>query len=229
MSYSEGFRDGGFPARFQGGVPNPIPTFEPEFAKSYEIGLKSQSGNNSLRLNGAIFYTDYSDIQVDAISPVGTEFSTTVDNLANAHFSGMELETQLIPSNRWLVNIGVGWLESNIDSVEGGQLVSGSPDTASYTITTANQFPFAPRWNATLGVAYRYRLFYNADLTYKPMRTNWTVSVTVKNLTNRKYSTMATISSVTPIALKNISRPREMFFTVRYHFDENELNELTAP
>ena len=47
-SYADGFRDGGFPARFttpdSNLIPQPITFFSPEFVDTYEIGLKGPTG-----------------------------------------------------------------------------------------------------------------------------------------------------------------------------------------
>ena len=73
LSYSEGFKSGGFTQRVfppvvagftaPPGTPDIdlIPTYEPEFVEVLEFGFKTSFMDNKVRLNGAIFQTDYED------------------------------------------------------------------------------------------------------------------------------------------------------------------------
>ena len=70
-SYSEGFKSGGFTQRVfppivagftaPPGTPDIdlIPTYDPEFVQVYEAGLKSTLLDGRVRLNGAVFRTEY--------------------------------------------------------------------------------------------------------------------------------------------------------------------------
>jgi len=69
FTFSQGFKSGGWTTR----ATTPIlvaPTFNPEKANTYEIGLKGQFSDRLLQANIAGFYTDYSDLQVTVYSGV---------------------------------------------------------------------------------------------------------------------------------------------------------------
>ncbi|MAJ87559.1 MAG: hypothetical protein CMK28_05935, partial [Porticoccaceae bacterium] len=61
-TYSEGFKVGGFNQRIFPPEPS-LPTFNPEYVKSYEAGIKTQMLENDLRVNASIYLTDYSALQ----------------------------------------------------------------------------------------------------------------------------------------------------------------------
>jgi iron complex outermembrane receptor protein len=66
LRYDRGFKSGGY--NDQTGTATVIldaflAPYDPEFADSYEAGLKTSWLENRLRLNGAIFYVDYTDAQ----------------------------------------------------------------------------------------------------------------------------------------------------------------------
>ena len=95
-SVSTGFKSGGF----IGSPSTPLraaTSFDEETAINYEFGVKSTMLDNTLRLNAAVFFTDYSDLQVTRFAQLADnptngfgEFIT--ENAASADISGFELE-----------------------------------------------------------------------------------------------------------------------------------------
>ncbi len=88
-SAGNGYKSGGF---------NPEPAtdldavtpFDEEVVMSYEVGLKSEFFDNSLRFNLSLFHTDFTDIQAEFFTAAG---STVVNNVASAKISGIEMES----------------------------------------------------------------------------------------------------------------------------------------
>lgn len=64
-SYSRGVKSGGFTA-YNTLNPNALTPFTPEKLNAYEAGFKSDLVGETLRLNGAVFYYDYKDQQVQS-------------------------------------------------------------------------------------------------------------------------------------------------------------------
>ena len=85
VSATRGFKSGGFnPA-----APAPGVAFSPEFAWSYESGLKLTMAGGRVRANTAVFYTDYRDLQVQSFIRPGVP---DISNAASATIKGMEVE-----------------------------------------------------------------------------------------------------------------------------------------
>ncbi len=108
LTYSEGFKGGGFTQRIFPPEAN-LPDFDPEFVKSYEIGFKYDGWDGRLRLNGAVFFTDYTDIQLLVADP--TRVGPFVTNAGDAEIKGVELELSLVPAQSWLISASVGYLD----------------------------------------------------------------------------------------------------------------------
>ncbi len=95
-SVSRGIKSGGFTA-YNTLNPAAVDPFTPEQLWAYEIGFKSDWADNTVRLNGAAFYYDYTDQQVQSAiwTPVPPASSTLVGKIVNAPKSeiyGGELE-----------------------------------------------------------------------------------------------------------------------------------------
>ncbi len=65
-------------------------SFEPEDATSTELGVKTNLLGGRARLNAAVFYTEFDDLQVGAFDPAN---GFVVTNAAKARSRGIEIET----------------------------------------------------------------------------------------------------------------------------------------
>ena len=105
-SYSEGFKGGMFDPRMDlGAVPN-SPTsllkrkgVEPEQVSTYEFGLKSAFNGGRIQTNAAVFFTDYTNVQIPGSVPTFaadgvtvTGFAGSLTNAGKAKIKGVELE-----------------------------------------------------------------------------------------------------------------------------------------
>lgn len=107
VSATRGFKSGGFnftsPERGRG--------FAPEWAWSYEAGLKTLFSGSRTRLNIAAFYTDYTNLQVQtAIRPGVIDIS----NAAAATLKGLEMES-VTHFGPWRAGGYVNWLDTRYD------------------------------------------------------------------------------------------------------------------
>tara|TARA_R110000823_G_scaffold130015_8_gene257837 strand:+ start:3434 stop:5671 length:2238 start_codon:yes stop_codon:yes gene_type:complete len=117
VTYSEGFRSGGFNGRNQN-LAN-IGPFDPEFVNNIEIGMKSDLLANTLRLNLAAFYNEYDDKQEEIIEPDGFGGSNTVvRNASSAEISGVEAELTWVASSNLVINANLGYLDAKYDDFD---------------------------------------------------------------------------------------------------------------
>jgi iron complex outermembrane receptor protein len=153
---TNGFRDGGWPARFPG-LPSGLPelddvAFAPEQVDAFELGIKSSWLDGNLRINAAVFTTSYEDIQIEFSDPELNGAPNT-SNLGEATISGLEAEINYVVTDNLRFDLALGFLDAGLDSIEGGSLNSGA-DNTSTTLTTANQMPYTPDWQIGLGINY---------------------------------------------------------------------------
>jgi iron complex outermembrane receptor protein len=140
-SYSEGFKSGGFTQRIFPPLPAP-PPFGPEFAASYELGFKFDSADRRVRLNGAAYFTDYSDLQVQVL--VGVQPLTA--NAGGAQVKGFELELQTVPIEDLQINVGLGYADAAYTSLDPTVIATG--------VTLDSKFAQVPEWTGNFDVAY---------------------------------------------------------------------------
>jgi iron complex outermembrane receptor protein len=246
VSYSEGFKSGGFVQRV---FPpkTEVPSFEPESAKVYELGFKWLGADERLRLNGAVFFTDYEDLQIevnDGIAPV-------TRNAAEAEITGFELELTAVPGANWLIQAGVGYLDAEYTKLDPSQNFT----TDLRELTLASKLVNAPEWTTNVGVQYTATLggggqliprvdwaytsevfkdalnypelrqdaysLVNAYLTYIAPQGSWEAALFATNLTDEEYITSGFANGLTQGRISaNIGRPRQWGLSLMYRFGE---------
>jgi len=158
-SAATGYKSGGVnPRPF---FPQQLNVFNPETMTSFEVGIKSTLANNSLRLNAAVFTTDYEDIQLllnecevpTFIDPDGIGAPCVKPaNVGNADVNGVELELEWYATDNLLIDGSVSTLDFQYTSVDAVAL-TGSPIAPLDMIT-----PYTPELKWALGLQYGHDL-----------------------------------------------------------------------
>ena len=241
-SYSEGFKGGGFRQRIPpGGL---FTNFKPEFAEVIELGVKSSSQNNRVRLTAAIFRTDYQDLQVSVSSQLGTLLA----NAADAEIVGGELELAASITDRLQVGIGVGVLDAEYkDARSGAELIEGTgTQLVQLTFSQDNELPNVAESQANAWVAYTLPLAsgeFQARLDWRYMdeyytnarnttlvpsydvlngrlayihQTGWELALQGRNLTDEFYAPH--VFSPPDFDALYVAPPREIQLRFRYRF-----------
>lgn len=149
-SYTEGFKGGGWNSHFnvpqtQEALDN-FHKFNEETAETLELGYKADLADHTMRLNAALFSTDYTDLQF--IFRVGV--APYLLNAGKASIDGAEVELTWIPNESWIVEAGLGYLDDHIDSISTDFEALG----AATSITTDNTLPYTPKIQANIGIGY---------------------------------------------------------------------------
>jgi iron complex outermembrane receptor protein len=111
-SAGKGFKPGGI-ATTDGNGDIRSGHYKSETLWTYEIGLKTDLLSNRLRLNGAIFYNDYTDQQVPffVTNAIGVN-NVSVTNAGESEVYGGEIEATYRPSANWTFMAGYTHVET---------------------------------------------------------------------------------------------------------------------
>jgi iron complex outermembrane receptor protein len=171
-SFSRGYNAGGFSAR-AGSVRDVTTPFDPEFVNAYELGAKADLLDGRLRLNGALFWNDYTDKQEEVIEPAPAPAitSTTVRNASEARLRGFELELNAVPIDWFRLDASLGYLDARYQAfstfASTSQFVSVPPQPAGTLIAadfSPNRLRRAPEWTASVSPTFFWSLG-KADLS----------------------------------------------------------------
>lgn len=160
-SYSEGFHSGGFFGVNQNVADFERDQYDPEFAHSWEVGVKSQLMNNRVQFNAAYFYNDFEDKQEQAVQfDASTNTVATVfDNVATATYQGIEAELQFVVSEYVSLFASFGWLDAQYDEFETDLNPNDDAVVGSMVEDASHLIPRnAPEFTFGLGGALAYPL-----------------------------------------------------------------------
>lgn len=160
VSYNRGFKSGGFnPSR----AVNPLLPFAPEVLDAYEVGLKTDFLDKTVRLNAATFYYDYKNIQNAAFN----NGVTTITNAASAKIYGLDLDATLAPTRNLGLNFGLSLIHDRFGAYPGATISTplvpnGTTILGGNALTVGNakgnRIANTPDWTANAGVDYRVPL-----------------------------------------------------------------------
>ena len=154
-----------------GGVQDRGLSFAPETLTNYEVGTKSSFMNGKIKVNNALFYSDFKDFQFNApVSFADGSRGLSISNAEGAKVYGFESEiaARLTPDDRLSVTLAV--LKAEL-----GALIAGSND---YTLpactvdtridrcldVTGNKMPHAPKFSTTVQYQHTFHMGDGATL-----------------------------------------------------------------
>ena len=115
LTYSEGFRSGGFNGRAT--APSNTGPYDPESVEQWELGTKLTLLENTLQLNVSVFTIAYDDKQEDIVKP-GTDGQTTltiIENASSATIDGIEIDFNWYLAAGLSLRGNVGLLDASFD------------------------------------------------------------------------------------------------------------------
>jgi iron complex outermembrane receptor protein len=157
---SKGYKAGGSSVgnnTNQPGSPAFAVKFDEETLWNYELGFKSELLDNRVRLNGSVFYLEWSDLQMEAfrfLTPgdLSSNFEQTI-NIEDAEATGIELELQALVTDGLTLSGAIGYLDTEITSDTEAQITGG------FVVDLEGlELPKAPELSANLAGEYRVPL-----------------------------------------------------------------------
>lgn len=169
-----GFKAGGFFEDFDicdCGQYSNLP-YGPEEVTNVETGYKAALLDGQMNLSAALFYSEYTDMQVTNNQKVGTrpdgseKFHNLTTNIGEATMKGLELELDYIPWQNGRVSGYVAWLNARVDNIPfedsyycAQRLEYGQKPCATGPVDiSGHSLPYAPDWSGTLSVRHTFEL-----------------------------------------------------------------------
>jgi iron complex outermembrane receptor protein len=148
LSYSRGFRSGGFNQTGVGSAPNPFgilngidDLFDEETADTYEAGIKARFADGRVMTGASIYHTKAEGSYFFVFDP--TTSTQNLGNLDEVEYQGLELEIQAQVTDNIDLYARGGWTDSEIKK------------SARSPTDVGNQAPLVSEYTVNLGANFR--------------------------------------------------------------------------
>ncbi|WP_321391815.1 TonB-dependent receptor [Emcibacter sp.] len=148
-TFSQGFRPGGVNrARVPG-----IPSYEEDFVDNYEIGWKTTWMDNRLRFNGAVYYVEWSDVQLGVLDFAVSNL-TIIRNAGNSRTYGAEFDLVFAATENLTLSMSGSYNDAKLTTAYENRYEDDG-DTVIETIAPAGtRMPFVPEFQFTAIARY---------------------------------------------------------------------------
>ena len=241
-SVSKGVKSGGF----FGGITftdAALAPFAPEELIAYETGFKGRLVDDTLQLNGAVFYYDYQDIQTFIQVSSNGLTVLKLDNVDSAKIRGFDLDVLWRPTRGLDLQAGLGYCDTELgafSSATGPQPAGNElPNAPELTFngTVAYEWPLGPAriMSVALDASYNDRVFKEAvnfgylaandywlagaRLALAAADRHWELAAWGRNLGNEEYVVDAFDNGVGN-GIRLYGEPRTYGVTVTYRWNE---------
>ncbi len=166
LNFSNGYKAGGYDSS---NALDRSREFEDESVESIEFGLKMNLWENRARVNMAMFYTEYSDLQVSGYEVAGF----IVGNAAESEVKGLEADFQVAATENLTIDGAFAYLDTEyqdypnaactVDQIVGGLCAAngGFQDLA------GTRLQFSPELSGHIGASYDLSLTDSINLSLR--------------------------------------------------------------
>ena len=239
-SLATAYKPGGYP-----GMPSrlaeAIDPFAEERGESLEAGIRSNWFANRMKVNLAMFYAQYRDMQISAIDAFG---NNTLNNAAETRMRGFELDVQARPASSVKLALGVSYIDARFEEFQllfdgdvldkAGDRVPGVPD-ATVTLSGVYFFPEIPYGSFSLRVDGSYSeeavdirsdlawpsyQVFNLWLDFISRAANWEAALWVRNIADESYFQASSpgITAASQAFARKLAPPRLYGVSFKYYW-----------
>ena len=152
---AEGFRLGG--PNQPGGFQASAPPFDSDALWNYEIGWKSAWAEDKFILNGAVYYIDWSEIQIQLTDITGA--FDYIGNSGDAEIIGFELENTIRPVTGLELNSGLTYSRARLN----GEQEAPTGGILPVDLQDGDRLQNVPDWQFHVSATYRFPVFGNYE------------------------------------------------------------------
>jgi outer membrane receptor protein involved in Fe transport len=234
LTYSEGFRPGGFNRSDKLAVPK---TFVSDEVTNIEFGWKTTFADGTVRFNGSIYQIDWDNLQV-GVTDFNIGVLTFVLNAADAEIKGFEGDLTWLPNDN--LTLAAAWSYNSTEMVRVPPNISNLAGEGS-DLALAPEFQYNVvaryQWEAGDKDAYAHLVFLHTDDQFSSIvlanrfqqdsydtvdgaigisADNWTVELFGENLTDERA--VLFINSLDTDLRITTNRPRTFGIRVSYDY-----------
>ena len=218
LTYSTGYRSGGFNGDFYNKVNDAAGAFDKEKITSVEAGMKSQLLDDRLVLNATIYNYEYRNVQVSTLLPQsnGTVTSSIV-NAGKANRGGLEMSVIYAPVDALVLGLDFNYISGDFDQYPSvyGSSADGAAELkmdslAKRGMSPANQLGVSVDWTIMSSARSSVHLYLNG---------NWQQQTNPIAANTASYDTNANKLPDSPVVFQQLDNDQRTLLNGRLVWD----------
>ena len=158
-TYGQGFRHGVTNRNAGVGARNPrglsaydgyrVPAIaETDEMETWEIGMKGDFADNTLRLNATAYFSEITDLQVSRFDPANVAFLVFIENVGDAEILGLDADFTWLATPNLTISGAVSLIDSEITRI--------NPQLNEISVPEGSELPFSPDFAGSLRARYDF-------------------------------------------------------------------------
>ena len=115
---------------------------------NYELGVKADFLNNTLRINATGYFSDITDLQVSRFDPANIAFLVFIENVGDAEIFGFDGDFIWTPTPKLTLAGAVGFVDSELTRL--------NPQLDGIAVPVGSELPFTPDFSGNLRARYDF-------------------------------------------------------------------------
>ena len=158
-AYSEGFRpqtanrNAGQPSANQSGVYQGylVPAIgKTDELQNYEVGLKGDFFDRTLRLNATWYTSEIEDLQISRFDPANVAFLVFIENAGDAEVDGIDLDFQWAATDNLTISGAMSYVDNELSGV--------NPQLNEIVVPEGSRLPWTPEFRFNVRARYDFYL-----------------------------------------------------------------------
>ena len=116
--------------------------------ENWELGVKTDLADNTLRINATAYFSDISDLQVSRFDPVNVAFLVFIENVGDAEVRGLDADFTWLPTPNLTITGAVSLVDSELTRI--------NPQLEGIAVPEGSSLPFSPDFSGNVRVRYDF-------------------------------------------------------------------------
>lgn len=117
---------------------------------NYELGIKSEWLDGTLRVNATAFYSEITDLQTSRFDPSNVAFLVFIENVGDAEIRGLDADFSWLLTPNFTLSGAISLLDTELTKV--------NPQLDGIAVPEGSELPFAPAFAGNIRAMYEFQI-----------------------------------------------------------------------
>jgi iron complex outermembrane receptor protein len=118
--------------------------------KNYELGVKAELFNRSLRVNATGYYSEIKNLQTSRFDPANVAFLVFIENVGDAEILGVDVDFSWLATDNLTINGAFSVIDTEITRL--------NPQLQNISVPVGSELPFTPDFSGNIRARYDFEI-----------------------------------------------------------------------